>query len=122
MVILTTNHIDALKKAIKEMGGQQNIFAKKVGLQGSYISRYLNVTTKKISSKTWDILRPHIEPYLEPDIDECLANSKSCLTIPLMNIFERLTRENAVKVLFLAEDLLKEQENAGGQNGTHDSN
>ncbi len=117
MIELSSKHIDAIRSAVEDTGGKQADFAAKVGLAPSYISRYLNGETTRISAMTWRVLSPHIERYLVPDEKELVERARNLLTVPLVKIFEQLNKKNARAVFAYAEDLLEEQNNqpnAGG--------
>lgn len=55
--------IEAMQKAIQKEGSQA-IFAKKMGIAQSVLSRYLSGNVKGINNRTWLALYPKIKEYL----------------------------------------------------------
>ena len=58
---------DTIRQAILracEIAGSQTALCRKTGLSTSIMSRYLNGDVRYINPGTWELLYPHIAPYL----------------------------------------------------------
>ena len=61
---------DTIRQAVMracEIAGSQTALCRKTGLSTSIMSRYLNGEVRYINPGTWELLYPHIAPYLPED-------------------------------------------------------
>ena len=92
---------DTIRQAVMracEIAGSQTALCRKTGLSTSIMSRYLNGDVRYINPGTWELLYPHIAPYLPEDFQPKQTVSSGCCEV-IVKIVRRLSEKEAVLVL-----------------------
>lgn len=108
---ITKNILIAIQSKVDSYGfGGRSALARDADVDPSYISRFLSGKNHEMLDRTWDKLKPYIEEYIEDEEEISMPRYKSRHTKSLVDIFEKLDRDNQLEVLGFSEDILEDQE------------
>lgn len=103
---------NALKEAICEAGGTQELFSKKCGIPQNYLSNYLTGAVNSIDFENWWKLSPHLKKFLPEymkkycfggDCEE-LCDGLNPIDKGLFKIYKSLSKEGRKKIRDVAEE------------------
>lgn len=83
---LTHEIIDAIRAAMGDDFGSQQLFARKVGTSCANVSRWLNGKNRRITKETWQKLQPHITDFLKPSGSDPVSEIDRRLDTPGVTI------------------------------------